>query len=333
MLAKKILKVFFGVCCSFFFLWLVFRHIDFRSVGTTMALADIPWLMAAVAVFFVGYSFRIERWKAMLEHEAPHLRWKDCAGPYFASIAANNVIPFRAGDIMRCFAFNKRMGTSSGVMLASLFVERLLDMLALLLFLGLGLLVFDSSAGLFFTIGGPVIICAGLAGFSVFLWPGLVRRIAVFFTAVAGRFSPTLEQKIMAEVDGGLKTLRLVSARRTLARLVLLSLGAWLAEGTVFWCTAMSLAQLPFPGAAWLAFPVGTLSTLVPSTPGYVGTFDFFTSKVMMEFGNTADVATAFALLVHIVLWLPATLAGGGFFLTMQGKRNGAKKSKARPLA
>ncbi|HSC81948.1 MAG TPA: lysylphosphatidylglycerol synthase domain-containing protein, partial [Chitinolyticbacter sp.] len=61
--------------------------------------------------------------------------------------------------------------------------------------------------------------------------------------------------------------------------------------------------------------PVGTLATLIPSTPGYVGTFDYFTVRAMTALGNGQVVATAYALLVHALLWLPPTLAGGAYLL------------------
>jgi uncharacterized membrane protein YbhN (UPF0104 family) len=61
--------------------------------------------------------------------------------------------------------------------------------------------------------------------------------------------------------------------------------------------------------------PVGTLATVIPSTPGYAGTFDFFTARAMTASGNAAAAATAFALLVHVLLWLPPTIAGGIYLL------------------
>jgi len=60
-----------------------------------------------------------------------------------ASFAANNVLPFRAGDVLRSFAFNRKLGTTSGVVIATLFVERLLDLLILLILLGAALAFFN----------------------------------------------------------------------------------------------------------------------------------------------------------------------------------------------
>ena len=82
-------------------------------------------------------------------------------------------------------------------------------------------------------------------------------------------------------------------------------------EGSVFWCVAKAMPAITQPVAGWLALPVGTLATLLPSTPGYVGTFDFFVIKAAEAMGNPAAAAAGFALMVHLVLWLPATLTGG----------------------
>jgi uncharacterized membrane protein YbhN (UPF0104 family) len=79
------------------------------------------------------------------------------------------------------------------------------------------------------------------------------------------------------------------------------------------------------PQAAWLALPVGTLATLIPSAPGYAGTFDFFTAQAMALLGNPIAAATAYALLVHALLWLPATLVGGVLLLAYPRRATPAK--------
>jgi hypothetical protein len=62
--------------------------------------------------------------------------------------------------------------------------------------------------------------------------------------------------------------------------------------------------------------PVGTLSTIFPSTPGFIGTFDYFTTQAMVAPGNTLVSATAFALLVHALLWLCSSIVGGIYILS-----------------
>ena len=64
----------------------------------------------------------------------PKLNWNQCAGPFISCVAANNILPFRAGDILRVFAFNKRLNINTSISFSALLFERLLDLLMLLLF-------------------------------------------------------------------------------------------------------------------------------------------------------------------------------------------------------
>jgi hypothetical protein len=49
----------------------------------------------------------------------------------------------------------------------------------------------------------------------------------------------------------------------------------------------------------------------LPGTPGHIGTFDYFATEAMQWLGNGVSASLAFALLIHAVLWLPVTVAGG----------------------
>lgn len=100
-----------------------------------------------------------------------------------------------------------------------------------------------------------------------------------------------------------------------LVRLLFFSAAAWLAEGLVFWSAAQAISGISEPAGAWVALPVATFATLIPSTPGYLGTFDYFAARTMVEFGNAEPAAAAFAVLVHVLLWLPPTLIGGFYWI------------------
>jgi glycosyltransferase 2 family protein len=77
--------------------------------------------------------------------------------------------------------------------------------------------------------------------------------------------------------------------------------------------------------AAGLSLGAGTLATLLPSSPGYVGTFDYFAALGLTAYGASLGAATAFALLVHLVLWVPVTVLG--FALLLVGRPSGASAS------
>lgn len=315
MTARQSLRLLLGVGLAVFFVWLIVRQIDIDQVRLAFSGANMGWIGAALGAFAVGYASRIERWRVMLAIDSPGLRWRQCAGPLLGSFAANNVLPFRAGDVLRSFAFNRRLGTTSGAVVATLFVERLLDLLMVLVLLGAALITFGIDTSRFAGVGSAVLVAGAAAILVVLLFPGFFAPLALAAGRLLARLAPGIGAKVLAGIEKSLQTLQHLSRGNTMLKLVAWSLAAWAAEGCLFWCAALALPSLAAPAAAWLALPVATLATLIPSTPGYVGTFDYFTVRAMAELGNGQAAAAAYALLAHVVLWLPPTLSGGIYLL------------------
>jgi uncharacterized protein (TIRG00374 family) len=295
--------------------WAIARQIDPADFARALSGTRLELVVAALAALSIGYACRIARWRTMLVIENPGLRWADCAGPLLAGFAANNVLPFRAGDMMRIFAFNARLGTGSGTVLATLFVERLLDLMALLALLGTVFAVSDLNAALLTGAGGTVLTGVAIAILALLLFPRLFAPLALTAGRLISRLSPRLGKRLLVESEKCFGILTRLASSAVMGRLVAWSCAAWLAEGCVFWLAALGVKSLAAPEAGWLALPIGTLATLIPSTPGYVGTFDYFTTLAMTSMGNAAADATAYALLVHLLLWLPVTIAGGLYLL------------------
>ena len=312
---KKTIRASIGALLAAFFLWLIFKNISLNEIKNAFIGASLLPIILSFFAFSIGYAFRIERWRIMLSQENPELTWKNCSGPLMASVAANNVLPFRAGDLLRAFGFNKRLKISAATSLTTLFVERLLDLLMVVSFLGIALTYFGMNSSKIVGVGGGFLIIAGGTIFFFLLFPKIFKPIAFGFSRIASKLSPIFEKRISTEFHKVFTALEHTSQSHTMSKLILLSMLAWIAEGFVFWLIAISLPSISNHLAAWLALPVGTLATVIPSTPGYVGTFDYFTAQAMTALGNTVMASAAFSFLLHAVLWLPPTIAGGIYLL------------------
>ena len=309
---SRVVKLAVGFGLAGVFLWLVLRRVDLDQVMA--ASRTVSWPMLALAPLFLalGYACRVQRWRLMLLPHNPALGFLGAGVPFVASIAVNNLAPLRLGDVMRCFVFSRWLGVAPGAVVASVLVERMLDMVALVLALALALWVssVDGAAlGLGLTV--PLLLAAlGIAGLGLLLSPRLSRALAAALVRVVGRFGAAprawAEGFLRPAVDG----MSRLSEGRALSAVLALSVPVWLFEGATYWAVAQALPALAAPQAAWLAMPVGTLATLLPSTPGHIGTFDFFVQSATLEFGNAPGAATSFTLLVHLTLWLTTTLAG-----------------------
>lgn len=312
--SKKTFRLLFGLILSSVFVFLIFRNVQFETLKNTLSEARLKWIFAGLCFFLIGYMFRIERWRKMLACTNPELKYLDCAGPFLASFAVNNILPFRAGDVLRAFAFNAQLGVSSGTVIATLLFERLLDFFTILLLFGAALYAFG-DIGHYINIGIGTIVLGGISILLVLRFPEKTEPFFLFIGKVAMRLSSKYGTILIQEINKGFETLKYLSRGTEILNLLTLSFFAWTSEGFVFWFAAYAIPSIDNPLGGWLAFPVGTLATLIPSTPGYIGTFDYFTILSMTGCQNNQIAATAYALLVHGLLWLPPTVLGGIFLV------------------
>jgi glycosyltransferase 2 family protein len=135
-----------------------------------------------------------------------------------------------------------------------------------------------------------------------------------------------LESRVSRLVGAGAHFFEALGALQSPVRalqLLALSALAWVLEGSMYAAVAWSLHATVAPFGPWFAAATGTLATLLPSSPGYVGTFDYFAMLGLTAYGADRSVAAAFALLVHLVLWVPVTVVGGLMLLAGNRRAGG----------
>ena len=312
MSSRRWLRALAGLAVAGVFLALVIRGVNWAEVRRILAGAEWWVLVAGLAALTADLAARIARWWLMLRAVEPGLSFGACVRPFLGSLALNNTVPLRAGDVVRVFGFRRALRAPAAHLAGTLMLERMLDLLVLLAILFAGLLGTSHRLPPAFTIAAAA---AGLVALSALLaltaFPRAITRAVQQLVArvFPGRSWLPVVSRTVAQVTAALALLR---APGRAAGLLSLSLLAWLLEGAVFACVAWSL-DLPVPWLApWLALGAATLATLLPSSPGYVGTFDYFAALGVTAYGAPAAGATAFALLTHLMLWLPVTAAGLG---------------------
>jgi len=325
MSVKKLIKPILGFVSAAIFIALIFAKVNFSEVSEASAGISWGWLFMALLMFGVGYSLRILRWKLMLQVDNSAIIWSDCAGPLLASFAINNVLPFRLGDLARAFAFNKKLGVESGGVLATLLVERLFDLLMVLFFLLASLYFFQMNALRIFGVGVIALLFLVVAIVLILNFPRSFFPIGIYLCDLISKLFPSIGAVLTKFMRSIFLVLDHLSRGKIMMILTFWSLVIWTAEGCVFWFIAIGLPSISDSSAAWLALPVGTLATLIPSTPGYVGTFDYFVIQSMQSLGNDIASSAAFAFIVHALLWLPPTIIGGIYLVINSVSLKGLK--------
>jgi uncharacterized membrane protein YbhN (UPF0104 family) len=201
-------------------------------------------------------------------------------------------------------------------------IERLLDLLVLLLFLIAGLWIAPTDQvprALLLTIWGGGGLAA-IALLALVLIPGRLKQLTDWILRLSIIKSLSWIDALRRWSDEFWDSILVLQRPVLTLRLLALSVGAWALEGGAFWATAVSLNLGVSWEAAFLALASGTLATLLPSTPGYAGTFDYFTVLAMKLHGVTQSASAVYTLLVHLLLWLPVTTAGFSYLLVTQGR-------------
>ena len=331
--ALRWIRVLGGLVIAVFCLWLALKHVQFGALSSAVRNLDWTWLIAACAALTAGYIARIHRWWWMLRLCNPAIQWRACVWPLLCGFAVNNVVPFRAGDALRVVGFQNSLQTPAMAILGSLVVERLLDVTILLAFFLVGMVdLRGTGVNLIYLRTAVLVASVGAIIWLVLLLVG--RQAEAFLTRLCRgrllgkwRLGPAVERSIQ-QLFKALSIVRLPGAA---ARLLLISSVVWICEGGVFAAVAASAHFAGRMFGPWFALAAGSLATMIPSSPGYVGTFDFFTSSGFSAYGMARTDAVAAALIVHAVLWLPLTGIGLGY-LALASVRSRRNELVARPI-
>jgi uncharacterized membrane protein YbhN (UPF0104 family) len=308
---RNILKTIPGVLVSFFFLWYTFRGISFSQI-LALRISHPAWILGIIGFTAAGYTLRCIRWTQMMPRGRQSLRthFLVCARVLMTSLAANNILPLRIGDIMRIFTYADDLGTSPSITLSTVILEKLLDIFVLVL-------MFVSTVGTIATPRLRLIANVSLAISAIGLLTLLVAArslqppIQRLFTRLPP--NPKLE-KVEHWITLALDATGRLGVTGSLL-LLLQTVVIWTCEGMIF-LSAIRLLGLPVDRiAAWLAVSFANLSYLIPSSPGAIGPFELAVKTSLVNHGASMSQAAVFGLAIHAWMLISVTGAGGIIFL------------------
>jgi uncharacterized protein (TIRG00374 family) len=306
-------RVWIGLPISLFFLVLAFRGQDPAEIRDAFARVDWRWLPLALVVLYTGITIRSFRWHILLRpvHDIPT---REVFPVMIIGYAANNVLPLRAGELVRAWVLERRYGVRKSAALATIAVERLFDGVTMLLFIGAAATAVGLTAELrHVALVAAAVFAAAIVGLCVLLAGGAVRDRVL--RLVLGPLPERLATRVERMADSFLAGLGVLSRRRDLALVAITSVVAWSCEVTTYWMVARAfgapLSTAMTPVGALLTTGFANLATLVPSGPGFVGTFE---AGVLLAVNGALGVgrglALSYAVLLHALLWAPVTLWG-----------------------
>jgi uncharacterized protein (TIRG00374 family) len=281
---------------------------NLAQLGRALVQGNYLWLGPAIAVFFVGVWIRAFRWGLLLRPVAV-IPARRLFPVLVLGFAANNVLPVRAGELVRAQELYRREGVSRSAILATIVVERVFDGLTLLLLLGMVALLTPLADWFSYVLRAGAVVFLGLLASIVLLALGGDRSLLAarwLLTRLPKRIGARLEAVVQLFLDG------LAGVRRPslLGLVAATSLAAWVVESGVY-LLVFGAFGLDLPAyVALLVTSTANLAITLPSSQGGIGPFEFFAAQTLIAFGVPDDTATAYAFVAHATVLLPVIPLG-----------------------
>ncbi len=308
---RNLYKTIPGLLVSAFFLWYTFRGISFDQI-LALRFTHPVWILGILGFTFASYLLRCVRWTQMMPRGTRSLRahFLVCARVLMTSLAANNILPLRIGDIMRVFTYADDLGASPSTILSTVILEKLLDIFVLVL-------MFVSTVGRVATPRLRLIANVSLAISAIGLLILLVGARSLQ-APIQRLFTRLPENPKLAKVEHWITLALDATGRLGISGSLLLLLQTviiWTCEGMIY-ASAIFLLGLPVDRIGpWLAVSFANLSYLIPSSPGAIGPFELAVKTSLVAHGASMPQAAVFGLAIHAWMLISVTGAGGIIFL------------------
>lgn len=290
-------------------------HANVAAVVQAVRAARPEFIVASLLLVFVTYWWRVLRWQYLLAPIGP-VRFGIALKTTLIGFAASFLLPARAGDVLRPYLLARAEGLSAIATFATIVVERVLDLVAVL-----GLLAFFVWGGGGATLPpellGPIQISAAAAAAVAVVLMGLMfvlashpERVGRFVLGLNRVLPHALAHSMAGVARAFAEGLAVARTPKPLVMALLWSFPVWIVIALEAWFVTRAFGIDMSIGGTFLLQGLLVIGVAVP-TPGAVGGFhEAYRVGVTMFFGALNDTAVGAAIVLHAVSFVPVTLVG-----------------------
>ena len=324
-------KTWIGIGLTAILLIAFLLTVDVVKMFDSLVEANYVFVLQAIALYFISLLFRTLRWKMLLTH-MQDISLSRLYPVVAVGYMANNILPMRLGEFVRSYYLREREGVSVSAALATVFVERVIDALTLLIFivaiafivpLGVGGVV--EGLGERSGIAWPLIVLGAtipfILCFTVFM---LVARYPEFTLSITAKIFSRFPGKIKSVLNNLAETfvvgLSALKNPQLIIGMFIVSVPIWLFEAALFYLIGISFDfQNHLGGHVNLALisvlvtAITNIGASIPAAPGGIGLFEIIAREtlVLIPLGIIdRSIAAGYAAVVHATLLIPIILLG-----------------------
>lgn len=296
-----------GLLLGIALLVLLLRTVSPATLGRAFAGADYWYLAAGMLPFVLILGAKVSRWQLLFGPGPP--RWWTLFGAISVGYAVNTVVPLRMGEIVTAYWVRDRESVGMAKTLGTVAVERVTDGLAVLLLLVLfaptvafppALLVPVVAVGAALLVLLAILLGAAVVSAGERAW---LRRLDT-------RLRETRARVLAEWISQAFAGTRAIADPRRFLLYLLYTAFIWSANSVLLWLLVRAFhLDVPLAGG-FLLTGVLFLGMAVPSSPGYLGVFDYLMVLMLGLYGVAHGPAVAAALAAHVVTFVPVTVVG-----------------------
>lgn len=298
-----------GLVVSAFFLYLAFRGVQINELSRALKQANYWYLIPSVTLGLFSFVMRAHRWRFMLHPIKSSTGLNNLFASTMIGFMANNILPFRLGEIARAYSLGRLEKVSRSAAFATIILERVFDVAALVTYMALILLWFPFPPHLTWIVPFALIFFVAVLFALILLkvyGDKAARVVANCFRLLPGQIGAKLGEITFKFTHGlGMFSrpldLLLVSVYSLLIYLVLAASNYFVMLG--FGLKIPVLASL-------VLLVVVSLGIILPAAPGFVGTYQSFCIWSLAPFAVDKNTALSLSIVLHASQYVPVTLMG-----------------------
>ncbi|MFT4518239.1 MAG: hypothetical protein ACI9JM_000620 [Halioglobus sp.] len=306
----RLFLVMIGVLVGGFFLYLTARNVDLQEAMAIMVAIDKLWVLPLMMVIVLTQSLRCCRWYLMFPEES-RPRFRYAIDALMMGKMGNNFMPGRLGDVLRASIIAPQVPNAgvSGA-LATVVLEKVLDSLLILIFMGFTLLLIPLPEWMVKSGSIAIVLFLGLL---ISLWffnrSGLGQRSEQATQQVNFRGAGLLRLagRLLQKFSVGLYALQ---EARHFILLSVFTLLIWSLEIVMFYLLFQAFGITASLLAAMVCLVFLCVGLMLPAAPGFIGTYQLFIVAALQLFDVPDTTAFALAVFFNLFTIVMTTVIG-----------------------
>lgn len=289
-------------------LYFALRRVNLNELLQILQQGNIGLLSLGVITLSISCMMRGLRWRVLLSAEK-RLPALDVFWATMIGYLGNAYLPARAGEVLRSVIIGERGGISKMFSLATALTERIADAVILVTVTALALSSLGTLPDEYVQAMKGMAVIGGLGLLIVFIAPRMSNLVQNIIARLP-LLSDSLRSKIGGIVGNFLIGAGALQNPARLTQFLLFSAAIWSLDTLTGTITARAFGLQLTPAQVFILLAALGIASAIPSTPGYVGVYQFVAITVLVPFGLNDSQAIAYILAYQGITYVVVTFWG-----------------------